>query len=82
MGWASLDSGRLLRRASTEFDAFVTVDRGVAFQQNLAGLTIAVIVIHVKRNTLATLKPLVPELLEALERAQGGSVTRLNAAAK
>jgi predicted nuclease of predicted toxin-antitoxin system len=44
MGWASIENGELLALASQEFDVFVTVDRNLAFQQNLGALTIAVIV--------------------------------------
>jgi hypothetical protein len=35
MGWAGIKNGELLRRASTEFNAFVTIDQNLRFQQNL-----------------------------------------------
>jgi len=77
IGWASLDDHELLRRADSAFDIFVTVDRGIAFQQNLSGLTIAVVILRVKRNTRTALAPLLPALLEAMSSAPRGSITWL-----
>ena len=37
-GWASSKNGKLLALASTKFDAFITADRNLEFQQNLAKL--------------------------------------------
>jgi hypothetical protein len=46
MGWTTIKTGALLTLASKQFDAFVTVDRNLAAQQNLSGFTIAVIVLQ------------------------------------
>ena len=43
MGWSAVKNGELLELASERFDAFVTVDRNLAFQQNVRSLPIAVI---------------------------------------
>jgi hypothetical protein len=75
MGWASIKNGELLALASQEFDAFVTVDRNLSFQQNLATLTIAVIVLQAPTNRLADLQLLVPRLLSAIASATPGPVT-------
>lgn len=75
MGWDTIKNGELLARASERFDAFVTVDRNLRFQQNLASLPIAVIVLDAKTNRLADLKPLVPSLLSVLESARSGLAT-------
>ena len=75
MGWASIENGELLALASQEFDVFVTVDRNLAFQQNLGALTIAVIVLRAPTNRLADLKLLVPRLLTAIASAKPGPVT-------
>jgi hypothetical protein len=45
-GWAGIKNGELLTRAQTQFDVFVTVDRNLAFQQNIPQFTIAVIVLQ------------------------------------
>jgi hypothetical protein len=77
MGWASFTNGELLRRAEREFDAFVTVDRNLAFQQNVSKFQIAVIVLHAASNRLADLKPVIPTVLEILPNAPKGQVTRV-----
>jgi hypothetical protein len=41
MGWATIKNGELLSLAAEHFGVFVTVDRNLAFQQNIAGLPIA-----------------------------------------
>jgi hypothetical protein len=46
MGWTAIGNGELLALASQEFAVFLTVDRNLAFQQNVGTLTIAVIVRH------------------------------------
>ena len=74
MGWDSIKNGELLALAAPEFDAFVTVDRNLSFQQNLAPLDIAVIVLRARTNRLADLRPLVPQLLATLVSARPGPV--------
>jgi hypothetical protein len=65
MGWTGVKNGALLTLAAARFDVFVTVDRNLAFQQNVASLPMPVIVLHAKSNRLADLIPLVPVLLRA-----------------
>ena len=66
MGWAGSRNGLLLARAARPFDVLITVDRNIQFQQNLASLPIAVIVLAAQANTLPALIPLVPKLEAAL----------------
>ena len=74
MGWSTVKNGELLVLASESFDVFVTVDRNLSFQQNLANLPIAVVVLRAKSNRLADLIPLVPGLLEALTSIEPNSL--------
>jgi hypothetical protein len=74
MGWTAIKNGVLLALASQQFDVFVTVDRNLAFQQNVEGLPMAVIVLRARANRLADLKPLVPDLMAAIETAPLGTV--------
>ncbi|HEV8120652.1 MAG TPA: DUF5615 family PIN-like protein [Candidatus Polarisedimenticolia bacterium] len=76
-GWAGFKNGALLQVASSRFDVFLTVDRGVAFQQNVTDLPIAVVLIMARSNRLRDLRPLLPEVRQALPRAKAGSVTRV-----
>jgi hypothetical protein len=69
-GWAGIKNGELLTRTQTQFDVFVTVDRNLAFQQNIPQFTIAVIVLQAQTNRLKDLRPLLPNLLQILTTAQ------------
>jgi len=75
MGWTSIKNGELLALASEQFNVFVTVDRNLSFQQNLAVLSIAVIVLQARTNRLAELKLLLPDLLAAISSARPGLPT-------
>ena len=55
MGWATIKNGELLTLAAQQFDAFVTVDRNLSFQQNLAAFPIAIFVLRARTNRLADL---------------------------
>jgi hypothetical protein len=75
MGWSAVKNGELLTLASQHFDVFVTVDRNLSFQQNIKDTEVAVIVLQARTNRLADLKPLVPQLLRAIDFAKRGGVT-------
>ncbi len=77
MGWASIKNGELLHRAEREFDVFITVDRNLAFQQNIPKFQIAVILLHASSNRLDDLQVLVPILLESIGTAPKGQVTHV-----
>jgi hypothetical protein len=74
MGWAAIKNGELLTLASQHFDAFVTVDRNLAFQQNVSTYSIAIVVLRARSNRLADLRTLVPKLIGAIEIARPGIV--------
>lgn len=65
-GWSGVKNGKLLALAATDFDAFITVDKNLPFQQNLAELPIALVVLDSVSNELPALLPLVPALLRKL----------------
>jgi len=75
MGLAALKNGELLARAEDEFDAFITVDRNLPFQQDVSRFSFAVIVLRAPSNRLTDLRRLVPQLLTALPVAKRGEVT-------
>jgi hypothetical protein len=45
MGWTELDNGALLKAAEAEFDALVTTDQNLRYQQNLAEFKLAILVL-------------------------------------
>lgn len=77
MGWASTRNGELLRRAADAgFDALLTSDRNLEYQQSIRGLDICVIVLVTPSNRLEDLQPLGAELESKLARASRGDVIR------
>ena len=57
LGWAGVANGKLLRRASGRFDAFVTMDRNIEFQQSISTLPFGVIVLRAPSNRLIQWRP-------------------------
>lgn len=77
-GWAGKRNSALIRlMVSAGFTALVTVDRNLQFQQNIATSGIAVIVMHARSNRLTDLRPLVPDLLQAVAKARLGQIVRV-----
>jgi predicted nuclease of predicted toxin-antitoxin system len=76
-GWAGLKNGELLERAQHEFDAFITSDRNLAFQQNTSKFNIAIIVLCAKSARLVDSVKLVPQIAEVLNAIQPGEVVQV-----
>jgi predicted nuclease of predicted toxin-antitoxin system len=69
MGWAAIANGALLSAAAdAEFDVLLTKDTGVAYEQHLAALPVAILILHAKTNKLEDIGPHLPAVLEALAR--------------
>ena len=73
-GFKGLKNGRLLQAASGEYDALVTVDQNLRYQQNLNTIALAIIVLKARRSTYPMLRPLMPKVLEALAKITPGEV--------
>src|SRR3954451_10090804 len=69
-GWAGIKNGALLKLADASFDVFVTVDRGMRYQQNVGAHDIAVIMLVVRHTMFEWVQPLCSALLEALDQAE------------
>ena len=77
-GWAGKTNGELLFLAEKAgYQVFVTIDRGIEYQQNLQSRSIAVILIRIKSNRLADLLALVPRILEVLKTIQPGQLAKV-----
>jgi hypothetical protein len=79
MGWASKTNGELLALAETGFDVFLTVDRNLSFQQDIARFNVAVVVLVATGNRYPDLLPVVPDLLAALVGLAPGQLVRVGA---
>ena len=78
-GWASIKNGKLLALASTKFDAFITADRNLEFQQNLTQLPLAVVVLIARKNRVQDLEPLLPALAALLNHLSPRTLRKLGA---
>lgn len=76
-GFRGLKNGALLRAASADFDVLITVDRNLPFQQNVAKLEIAVVILISQGTTYPSLKPLIPALLASLDSTKPGEVLKV-----
>ena len=45
-GWAGVTNGELLSRADGEFDALLTMDQGIEYQQNIQDRSLGVVTIN------------------------------------
>ncbi len=78
-GWGGKENGELIEAAQREFDALVTMDRGIPHQQNLTGVDLMIILLEARSNRLADLTPLVEGVEAALLKARPGEVVRVTA---
>jgi hypothetical protein len=79
MGWAGVENGELLNRACGHTDAFITMDRKLERQQNLAVLPFGVVLVVARSNRVQDLLPLIPHVLAALDRIQPGRLEQVGA---
>ena len=77
MGWAGIKNGALLKLADGQFDARLTVDQGIEYQQNLSGLKISVVVMLAASNDVDDLRPLLPSVEQALASLRAGEIRRV-----
>ncbi|MDZ4659645.1 MAG: DUF5615 family PIN-like protein [Bythopirellula sp.] len=68
MGWGGVKNGKLLSLAeSAGFDALLTKDSNLQYEQNLVNLPISVVVLRATSNDIEDVRPLLPSLLIALK---------------
>lgn len=77
MGWGGVKNGALLALAAQDFDAFITVDKNLPYQQNLTTLPVAVVVLHATSNELTNLVSLMPLLEVTLAQLKQGSCVQV-----
>ena len=77
MGWDRLRNGELLIAAEQAgYDALLTTDKNLRYQQNLQGRRIAIIVIS--HAQWPTLKPHVARIVEAVDATVSGSYVEVD----
>jgi len=77
LGWGRLQNGDLLEAAEKAgFELFLTADKNLRYQQNLAGRTIALIVLGHSPWPLVRLH--IPEIVAAVNAAAPGSFAEVD----
>jgi len=61
-GWSGVTNGELLVRAGAEFDAFITSDKNIQYQQHIGRLPMPVILLKTKGNTWSDVEKVIPSL--------------------
>jgi predicted nuclease of predicted toxin-antitoxin system len=78
MKWGGIRNGELLARAAAAgFDALLTVDAGIEYEQNLADLPCSVIIIRAESNAFEHIEPHIPSLLEVLRTLKPKSLMKI-----
>ena len=76
MGWAKLENGDLLSAAEASFDAFITTDQNLRYQQNLAGRRLAILVLPTTSWPMIQLH--LPKVAVAVNTLRLGDFVELN----
>jgi predicted nuclease of predicted toxin-antitoxin system len=76
-GWSGLSNGELLDAAEREsLDVFVTGDKTIQYEQNIAGRKLAVL--SLSTNNWPIIKNYVDQIAAAINVAQSGSFSRVD----
>ena len=78
-GWSGLMNGKLLALAATRFDVFLTMNGNLEYQQSLASLPIAVLVVQAVSSRIEHLEPVVPAILRELNHVAPRTLRRVAA---
>jgi len=78
LGWRHITNGKLLAQGESDgFDALVTKDANLPFQQNLTGRSTAVLILRPGAQSLPNLLSLAPRILSTLATLRPATVTTL-----
>jgi hypothetical protein len=75
MGWSDLDNGALLRVAEKGFDALITTDKNLRYQQDLAARHLAILILP--STSWPKLQANLTQITVAVDQLQPGDVREL-----
>lgn len=76
MGWGELKNGALIKEAELQFDAFLTSDQNLKYQQNVAGRKLAILVLPT--NDWPTIRLHSDEIVTKVAALKPGNFVELN----
>ena len=75
LGWEELSNGKLLRAAAdARFDLLLTIDRNMRYQQHVARLPLALLVLHARSSRIEDIAPLLARAMDTIAAVQPGRV--------
>ena len=79
MGWTGIKNGELIKLLSqNNFDYWIVADKNIPYQQNTSEIPFKIIVLDVFRNTLKSIEPLLPKILDILNTSSSNKVIIVN----
>ena len=79
-GWEGIKNGALLKIAAENgYDALISADKNMSYQQNDQKLPLSVVVLHVYQLRIEHLMPLIPSALEKLRSTSEPAFIRVDA---
>lgn len=79
LGWSGEKNGELLTLAEQNaFEAFVTIDQGIEYEQNIVGRRFGIVVLKAKSSRYSDLIKCVPEMLRAISTIQPGQLIHIS----
>jgi hypothetical protein len=79
MNWLGIKNGKLLKLLEeNHFDIFISVDKNLPYQQDIEMLPVFIIILNVKRNVLARISSLYPNILESIPKSFRKGIVVLN----
>ena len=76
MGWSELANGDLLDAAEADFDALVTTDQNLRYQQDLAGRQLAILVLPT--TSWPRIRAHEEQVVAAIKALRPGEIVELN----
>ena len=77
MRWKGVLNGELLALARDEFDALITLDKDIPYQQNITPADVGVMILVARTSSIESLRPLVPQILDRLRTIRRGEIVRI-----
>ena len=78
VGWSGIKNGELLKLAASEgYDALISADKNMSYQQNEEQLPLSVVVLEVFRLRIEDLIPLLPVAMEKLSEINAPKFIRI-----
>ena len=75
MGWATLENGDLLRTTEASYEAFITTDQNLRYQQNLSVRRLAILVLPT--TSWPTIQLHLPKVVAAVNALRPGDFVEL-----